>query len=35
MVENWHRLSREAVEAPSLEIFKCYLGVILGNLLSR
>lgn len=35
MVENWHRLSREAMESPSLEMFKCCLVVILGNLLSR
>lgn len=29
----WHRLSREAVESPSLEVFKQCLAMVLGNLL--
>ncbi|KFV82909.1 hypothetical protein N308_04394, partial [Struthio camelus australis] len=33
VTEHWHRLPREAVESPSLEIFKSHLGVILGNML--
>ncbi|KFV88496.1 hypothetical protein N308_06483, partial [Struthio camelus australis] len=31
--EHWSRLPREAVESPSLEIFKTRLDVILGNML--
>ncbi|KFV78137.1 hypothetical protein N308_15071, partial [Struthio camelus australis] len=31
--EPWHRLPREVVESPSLEIFKTRLDVILGNML--
>ncbi|KFV78601.1 hypothetical protein N308_02111, partial [Struthio camelus australis] len=31
--EHWHRLPREVVESPSLEIFKTRLDVILGNVL--
>ncbi|GAB0209562.1 hypothetical protein GRJ2_003421900 [Grus japonensis] len=31
--EHWKRLPREAVESPSLEIFKTHLDVILCNLL--
>ncbi|KFV88637.1 hypothetical protein N308_03532, partial [Struthio camelus australis] len=33
VTEHWHRLPREAVESPSLEIFKTHLDVILGNML--
>lgn len=29
---HWHRLSREIVESPSLEVFKSCLDMILGNL---
>ncbi|KFQ87900.1 hypothetical protein N337_08700, partial [Phoenicopterus ruber ruber] len=31
VTELWHRLPREAVESPSLEIFKSHLDVVLGN----
>ena len=27
----WHRLPREAVESPSLEIFRSHLDMVLGN----
>ncbi|GAB0176065.1 hypothetical protein GRJ2_000071700 [Grus japonensis] len=33
VTEHWHRLPREVVESPSLEIFKTRLDVILCNLL--
>ncbi|KFV77633.1 hypothetical protein N308_11039, partial [Struthio camelus australis] len=33
VTESWSRLHREAVESPSLEIFKTRLDVILGNML--
>ncbi|KFV77465.1 hypothetical protein N308_03017, partial [Struthio camelus australis] len=33
VTEHWHRLPREVVESPSLEIFKTRLDVILGNVL--
>ncbi|GAB0182568.1 hypothetical protein GRJ2_000722100 [Grus japonensis] len=33
VTEHWHRLPREVVESPSLEIFKTHLDVILCNLL--
>ena len=33
VTEHWDRLPREAVESPSLEIFKTHLDVILCNLL--
>ncbi|KFV82904.1 hypothetical protein N308_04389, partial [Struthio camelus australis] len=33
VTEHWHRLPREAVESPSLEIVKTRLDVILGNVL--
>ena len=31
VTEHWHRLPREAVESPSLEVFKSRLGMVLGN----
>jgi len=33
VTEHWNRLSREAVESPSLEIFKTPLDKVLYNLL--
>lgn len=32
-VKHWHRLSRELVEPPSLEVFQTLLDMVLGNLL--
>ncbi|KFV06516.1 hypothetical protein N340_02739, partial [Tauraco erythrolophus] len=32
VVRHWHRLPREAVDAPSLEVFKARLDGALGNL---
>jgi len=29
--EHWHRLAREVVESPSLEIFRRHLDMVLGN----
>ena len=31
--EHWHRLPREVVESPSMEICKCHLDTVLGSLL--
>ena len=31
VVRHWHRLPREAVDAPSLEVFKASLDGALGN----
>jgi len=31
VVEHWHRLPREVVESPSLEIFRTHLNVLLGK----
>jgi len=31
VAEHWHRLPREAMESPSLEIFKTYLDTVLGS----
>ena len=33
VVRHWHRLPREAVDAPSLEVFKARLDGALGNLI--
>ncbi|KFV86242.1 hypothetical protein N308_16118, partial [Struthio camelus australis] len=33
VTEHQHRLAREVVESPSLEIFKTRLDAILGNML--
>ena len=33
VTEHWNRLPQEAVESPSLEIFKTLLGAILRNVL--
>ena len=32
MVTHWNRLSKEVVDAPSLEVFKARLDVALGSL---
>ncbi|KFQ26581.1 hypothetical protein N332_05955, partial [Mesitornis unicolor] len=32
VVRHWHRLPREAVDAPSLAVFKARLDRALGNL---
>ncbi|KFV80357.1 hypothetical protein N308_07616, partial [Struthio camelus australis] len=32
VTEHWHRLPREAVESPSLEIFKSCVDRVLGSL---
>ena len=31
VTEDWHKMSREVVESPSLEILKKYLDIIMGN----
>jgi len=31
VTKHWHRLFREVVESPSLEILKSYLTLVLGN----
>ena len=33
VLRHWHRLPREAVDAPSLEVFKARLDGALGNLI--
>ncbi|KFQ85540.1 hypothetical protein N337_02883, partial [Phoenicopterus ruber ruber] len=33
VVKHWHRLPREVVDAPSLEVFKVRLDGALGNLI--
>jgi len=32
VLRHWHRLLREAVDAPALEVFKARLGRALSNL---
>ncbi|KFQ34857.1 hypothetical protein N332_14506, partial [Mesitornis unicolor] len=32
VVRHWHRLPREVVDAPSLEVFKARVDKALGNL---
>ncbi|KFW80210.1 hypothetical protein N305_07473, partial [Manacus vitellinus] len=32
VVRHWHRLPREAVDAPTLEVFKARLDAALSNL---
>ena len=34
VVRHWHRLPRETVDAPSLEVFKARLDGTLGSLIS-
>jgi len=31
VTEHWHRLPREVVESPSLEILRNHLDMVLGN----
>ena len=33
VTEHWHRLPREAMESPSLEMLRSHLGTVLGSLL--
>ena len=33
VTKHWHRLPREVMESPCLEIFKSCLGMVLGKLL--
>ncbi|KFO79923.1 hypothetical protein N303_15217, partial [Cuculus canorus] len=33
VVRHWHRLPREAVDAPSLQVFKARLNGALGSLI--
>lgn len=32
VAEHWNRLPRETAESPSLEVFKCYMDVMLKDI---
>jgi len=31
VISHWHRLPREEVDSPSLQIFKSHLDIVRGN----